>query len=127
MGAKPKKCKTDMPKYEADSKPKEDLKTTKVSKNEKRKSSSTADDKATGKSPKVESKRAKTETLSKPKPDENLKPKEVSKHDSKEEASNIKPNSAEQELEPDDTLKQENEKQEVIEESKDEPMEVDTS
>ena len=125
--AKPKKCKTDMPKSEADSKPKEDLKTTKVSKNEKRKSSSTADDKATGKSPKVESKRAKTETLSKPKPDENLKPKEVSKHDSKEETTNIKPDSAEQELEPDDTPKQENEKPEVVEESKDEPMEVDTS
>ena len=52
--AKPKKCKTDVPKSEADSKPKleEDLKTTKVSKNDKRKSSSTADDKATGKSPK---------------------------------------------------------------------------
>ena len=32
--AKPKKCKTDMQKSEADSKPKEDLKTTKVSKNE---------------------------------------------------------------------------------------------
>merc|ERR1712217_425649 len=39
----------------------------------------------------------------------------------------IKTNSTEKELKSDDTPKQENEKPEVVEESKDEPMEVDTS
>merc|ERR1712008_175691 len=59
--AKPKKCKTDIPPSEADSKPKleENAKTKEESKpkNEKRKSSSDADEK----SPKAKSKKTKTE------------------------------------------------------------------
>merc|ERR1712173_325703 len=118
----------------------ETVKTT-TDETKKRKISSDVEDESTIKSPKVKPKKCKTdippsEAASKPKLDDDLKPSDVSKKDSTDISSNVKIGSTEQESKSDDTLEQEkgnekepvrdsNETPEVVEESDDEPMDVD--